>query len=155
MSNWHYASKVPTDPWRSAMTLPRELSLRDDRLIQTPIPHPEGFPEITFTTSNGSVKIYESADRYVEVGVRDKKLFVDTTNAWNELEAPTLQEIPIGDREIDIRVIIDRSSLEVFADAGAISVTNLVFVETALRTFEIIGDVKALKSQQLYREQQG
>ena len=87
--------------------------------------------------------------------MRDKKLFVDTTNAWNELEAPTLQEIPIGDREIDIRVIIDRGSLEVFADAGAISVTNLVFVETALRTFEIIGGVKALKSQQLYREQQG
>jgi fructan beta-fructosidase len=155
MSNWHYAAKIPTDPWRSAMTLPRELSLRDDRLIQTPIPHPEGFPEITFTTSNGSVKIYESADRYVEIGVRNKKLFVDTTNAWNELEAPTLQEIPIGNREIDIRVIIDRGSLEVFADAGAISVTNLVFVETALRTFETVGGVNGLKSQQLYREQQG
>lgn len=30
MSNWSYASEVPTDPWRGAMTLPREL-----RLIQT------------------------------------------------------------------------------------------------------------------------
>lgn len=27
MSNWAYAQKVPTDPWRSAMTNPRELSL--------------------------------------------------------------------------------------------------------------------------------
>lgn len=27
MSNWKYATKVPTAPWRSAMTLPRELSL--------------------------------------------------------------------------------------------------------------------------------
>lgn len=27
MSNWSYAQKVPTHPWRSAMTLPRELSL--------------------------------------------------------------------------------------------------------------------------------
>lgn len=28
MSNWQYASVVPTAPWRSAMTLPRELLLR-------------------------------------------------------------------------------------------------------------------------------
>ena len=27
MSNWQYAQKVPTDKWRSAMTLPRELFL--------------------------------------------------------------------------------------------------------------------------------
>jgi sucrose-6-phosphate hydrolase SacC (GH32 family) len=27
MSNWQYAVKVPTDLWRSAMTLPRELKL--------------------------------------------------------------------------------------------------------------------------------
>lgn len=28
MSNWLYAQKVPTDKWRSAMTLPRELELQ-------------------------------------------------------------------------------------------------------------------------------
>ncbi|MEL6925104.1 MAG: glycoside hydrolase family 32 protein, partial [Bacteroidota bacterium] len=28
MSNWHYAQVVPTDTWRSAMTLPRVLSLK-------------------------------------------------------------------------------------------------------------------------------
>jgi fructan beta-fructosidase len=28
MSNWDYAQVVPTTPWRSAMTLPRELGLR-------------------------------------------------------------------------------------------------------------------------------
>lgn len=28
MSNWLYAQKVPTEVWRSAMTLPRELSLK-------------------------------------------------------------------------------------------------------------------------------
>ena len=31
MSNWEYAQVVPTDPWRSAMTLPRELFLFSDR----------------------------------------------------------------------------------------------------------------------------
>lgn len=28
MSNWHYANEVPTERWRSAMTLPRTLTLR-------------------------------------------------------------------------------------------------------------------------------
>lgn len=27
MSNWEYAQQVPTDPWRSAMTVPRQLTL--------------------------------------------------------------------------------------------------------------------------------
>lgn len=41
MSNWDYAQKVPTEKWRSAMTLPRELSLKQTekglRLVQTPV----------------------------------------------------------------------------------------------------------------------
>ncbi|QIZ06659.1 glycoside hydrolase family 32 protein [Priestia megaterium] len=38
MSNWRYANQVPTEDWRSAMTLPRELSLTSSedgvRLVQ-------------------------------------------------------------------------------------------------------------------------
>jgi fructan beta-fructosidase len=41
MSNWRYANQVPTEEWRSAMTLPRELSLENTqdgiRLIQKPV----------------------------------------------------------------------------------------------------------------------
>ena len=40
MSNWEYANDVPTSPWRSAMSLPRELALRKTsdglRLVQEP-----------------------------------------------------------------------------------------------------------------------
>lgn len=40
MSNWEYAQDVPTWPWRSAMSLPRELALRATgegwRLVQQP-----------------------------------------------------------------------------------------------------------------------
>jgi fructan beta-fructosidase len=41
MSNWKYANQVPTETWRSAMTLPRSLSLSSTkegiRLVQTPV----------------------------------------------------------------------------------------------------------------------
>jgi fructan beta-fructosidase len=30
MSNWEYGNQVPTSPWRSAMTIPRELGLRQE-----------------------------------------------------------------------------------------------------------------------------
>jgi fructan beta-fructosidase len=41
MSNWRYANQVPTEAWRSVMTLPRELSLASTengiRLFQKPV----------------------------------------------------------------------------------------------------------------------
>jgi fructan beta-fructosidase len=41
MSNWQYANDVPTAPWRSAMSLPRELVVRKTpeglRLAQKPV----------------------------------------------------------------------------------------------------------------------
>lgn len=40
MNNWDYANKIPTSPWRSAMTIPRELGListeKGFQLIQKP-----------------------------------------------------------------------------------------------------------------------
>jgi len=42
MSNWEYANIVPTENWRSAMTLPRDLSLRNTpygfRVLSNPSP---------------------------------------------------------------------------------------------------------------------
>ncbi len=41
MSNWLYATKTPTEKWRSAMTLPRELTLKNTenglRIFQEPV----------------------------------------------------------------------------------------------------------------------
>jgi len=43
MSNWQYAGAVPTSPWRSATTVPRELHLREvnNRLFLTSTPAEE------------------------------------------------------------------------------------------------------------------
>ena len=146
MSNWEYAHTFPTQPWRGAMTLPRELSLHGDRIIQTPINHPNGFPEVSFTTSEGTIRICENNERYVEIGVRNQKLYLDTSRAWCDLDAPTLQEIAIEKGEIDIRVIVDRGSVEVFAVGGAIVLTNLVFLETALTSVQPLAGANNLKA---------
>ena len=47
MSNWDYATAVPTQGWRSSMTLPRELKLQKDngsfRLITSPVKELENY----------------------------------------------------------------------------------------------------------------
>ncbi len=155
MSNWEYARRVPTDPWRSAMTIPRELTLAGNTLVQTPIERPQGFPEVSFTTAAGGIRIHETRERFAEVGVRNGKICVDVTSAWNEIPAPLVQEIPAPSGEVDFRVIVDRGSIEVFAAGGTIVLTNLVFVDTSLHYVETISEVKNLKLQQLSREQPG
>lgn len=49
MSNWEYAEKVPTTPWRSAMTVPRALVLRNTpegwRIAQHPVTELESLRE--------------------------------------------------------------------------------------------------------------
>jgi fructan beta-fructosidase len=41
MSNWEYANDVPTSPWRSAMSIPRSLAVRDVdgrwQVVQAPV----------------------------------------------------------------------------------------------------------------------
>ena len=144
MSNWEYANKVPTDPWRSAMTLPRELSLEGDRLVQKVLPNKK-LPTIKFSTSGGTVRISESADSYIEVGLADGKIFMDATNTWYEDLKFHRQEIATDKKIVDFEIFIDRGSIELFADGGKVSITNLVFVETALSSVSTEGDILNLE----------
>lgn len=60
MSNWQYARDVPTDPWRSANTVPREFGLKDVNhellLTSTPVKELDKLDGQTTTLSNVAVK---------------------------------------------------------------------------------------------------
>jgi fructan beta-fructosidase len=144
MSNWDYAGKVPTDPWRSAMTLPRELSLEGDRLVQKVLPNKK-LPIVKFSTSGGTVRISESADRYIEVGLAGGKIFMDATNTWYEDLKFHRQEIATDKKIVDFEIYIDRGSIELFADGGKVAITDLLFVETALSTVSSTGELLNLE----------
>src|SRR4051812_11953788 len=68
MSNWQYANVVPTERWRSAMTVPRELSLQkigDKYYIQsTPVKELNAISESPKTTQNISVGDYSISDKH-------------------------------------------------------------------------------------------
>jgi fructan beta-fructosidase len=153
MSNWEYANKVPTDPWRSAMTLPRELSLEGDRLVQKVIPNKK-LPSVKFSTSGGTVRISESADCFVEVGLAGGKIFMDATNTWYEDLKFHRQEIATDGKIVDFEIYIDRGSIELFADGGKVSITNLVFVDTTLSSVQTFGEISALVVTKLFKSLQ-
>lgn len=148
MSNWEYAHTFPTQPWRGAMTLPRELTLDGDKVVQRVVSE-EGIPKISFSTTGGSIRISESEERFIEIGLREQKIFMDCTRAWSDQAVPLaeeflLQEIATDAEEVGFQIYIDRGSIELFADGGKVAITNLTFLELALTTVSSAGAIRNL-----------
>jgi fructan beta-fructosidase len=83
MSNWRYANQVPTREWRSAMTLPRELSLTATeagvRLIQKPVREIEAIRQRTeeykdLVLGFEATSSYKMAGNLMEIRVEFEKL---------------------------------------------------------------------------------
>lgn len=160
MDNWQYAAKLPTEPWRGQMTLPRKLSLRATangiRLIQTPIDAFAGLRterldltdsvdlpsrafQLTVTHDLGQAreigwKLLMKNDTYTTVGYNRRKgvLFVDRSHSGDSgfsKDFPARIEAPLRlpGSILSLNIIVDRSSIEVFADNGRVTMTNLLF----------------------------
>ncbi len=72
MSNWQYAQVVPTTEWRSAMTLPRKLTLNNTksgyRVLQTPVRELEQLRVQTLQLASGLIE--EPLDLLAEISER-------------------------------------------------------------------------------------
>ena len=133
MSNWLYARDIPTEIWRSSMTLPRTLKLAsvnsELRLISQPITPPGQSLNrflfdctedcsITYTTMTGNVEI--------RFNKTTKKFSIDRSSAWlvDVIEAP--QESPvINTPTAEVEIFFDHGSIELFLPALALSMTSL------------------------------
>lgn len=170
MSNWQYAAKVPTQPWRGQMTIPRHLALktvRDGiRLVQEPVEAVERLRGRPFQWTgedvveiNRALKAAAPAGRSFEleasvapgsaneVGWRllagdgsftlvgydtaRQELFVDRTHSGNiafSKDFPVRTSAVLDDADVlRLTILVDRSSLEVFAQGGRVAMTNLVY----------------------------
>ena len=151
MSNWQYAGRVPTSPWRGQMTIPRELALRTFpegvRLVQKPVsalsqlrgnpvkaPQTGSFEVRTGLQMDGAGKagwkLVGRDGSYTEIGydAAKQEVFVDRTHTL--LPARTSAPIPLTNRRLTFDILVDRNSIEVFAGEGRVAITNLVFADT-------------------------
>ncbi len=186
MSNWQYADKVPTSPWRGQMTLPRKLSLRMTtdgiRLFQQPVDnlaalrgmriplseqmrgtgHQFQFSSTVSMGTAGEVgwKVLAKGDILTSIGYDKQRrvLFVDRTHSGNvgfskDFPVRTAAPLKLNGNSLQLSVVLDRDSVEVFADDGRVTITNLVFAPADADSLEFYasGGKAALVSGSLWK----
>jgi fructan beta-fructosidase len=171
MNNWEYANCIPSSPWRSPMSLVREVSLRiidgNPRLIQTtagdfdalssarPSFTLEGMElsdctrvldgasgtvqriDITFTPGTAEdfgLILRGNGAHGTRIGIRPSRgtLHVDrrTSGRTDFHETfPSIDTAPIQmiDGSYKLTIYVDRCSVEVFAQEGQVTLTELIF----------------------------
>lgn len=114
MSNWAYAQAVPTSPWRSAMTLPRDLSLRrvDNRLILRSTLSPETARLVTGSKSPQDLTVMDSAE--VSTGIDLSSAMASAT-----FEAKDFAIKLFNDQGQKLMVGFDEAKNQFYIDRGA------------------------------------
>ncbi len=178
MNNWNYAGDVPCDPWRSAMTLPRELILKDYNgtplLTAAVVKELDGIAGEWQTATNGNVgalqayearvkvstlensviRLENSYGQYLEIEVNAgaRKFIAKRTSATGEVRFNNLFSIPsipapfnTDADEIELHIVADQSSVEIFSADGTVCMTNLVFPRETYNTISGVDNVEFRK----------
>ncbi|SDE05415.1 fructan beta-fructosidase [Mucilaginibacter pineti] len=169
MSNWQYANQVPTQAWRNAATIPRELRLKQSNqgIVLASAPVPELTKINRGVSVSKNVMVNKTLDLSTKVGKLKSQYVLKLSMA--QLKAYTLklsnkkgEELLIGYDAIknqyfidrtksgktdfqkdfsgrfmaprltaaknsDITIVVDKSSVELFADGGLTTMTAVYF----------------------------
>ena len=118
--------------------------------------------EIYTSASTGegkSTKIRVAGDdgKFFEFGydAESHSIFVDRTMAWNEIASSHIHSTPVSKdlKTIEMRAIVDRSSVEIFAADGRYVISDLLFLPGANRqvSFEISQGCQPPRSLEVHR----
>jgi len=147
MSNWDYAVALPGEPWKGAMTTPRHLSLvtRDGRpqLRVEPI-LPGGRPAASFVDAETmplpaaariDLRLHDrvalefacAGGQRVVVRCAPDEIVLDRSASLSEPQAfPSVERMAICGQSQELTLVIDSTSLEIYAADGLRTLTDLV-----------------------------
>ena len=150
MSNWQYANQVPTQQFRSANGLPRDLGLYsyngEDYVSVKPSPEvfaafekkpsgrlqPAAYIEVTNIKSNASIVLSNDKGERVTMVYDGKNTTFSmdrtesgVTDFHSDFKAKTVA--PANGVIKSMQIFIDRCSIEAFDTEGKVAMTNLVF----------------------------
>ncbi|GLW55075.1 glycoside hydrolase family 32 protein [Kitasatospora phosalacinea] len=175
MNNWQYGGNIPTSPWRSADSLPRELSLKTvdgaPQLVQVPVEELEqlrtgtvgtapatavaagadvplstqgALLDITATLRAGTaqdfgIKVHTGGGQETRIGydTTTQELYVDRTRSGDSSfggNFAAVHRAPLSldaDGKLQLRVVVDTSSVEVYAADGRVVMTDQIFPNPA------------------------
>lgn len=168
MSNWQYAQEVPTEKWRSAMTIPRELKLKKEsngfRIISKPVIELDKIvgkampiQQSEFALSDSSFVITVTGTDLTDFDLRlsneknetykfkitAEKLISDRTkagiNSFSEVFA-AVHNAPLGGvQPKKLQLFVDASSVEIFVNDGELVMTELLFPSKPFTTLKTKG----------------
>ena len=156
-SNWDYANHTPTHPWRSAMSLVREVTLirRADgrlRLAQRPVVPLEQSDLKVFELSvpcgpgdrNAVILSGGNAERLViTVDGDDRSITCDRTQSGAtafHADFPSVDwaPLPVGTANaLDLLIVVDAMIVEIYAGGGLVTLTEQVFPIEPLTTLHL------------------
>ena len=184
MSNWEYCQVVPTNKWRGAMTVPRELELvkidgqtyvaskpvselktlheskglKAGLALNSSIDLAEAYDlqsskfDLSFTIENKPFELKLSNDEgeYLLVGydLVNREFYIDRRKAGKTSFSDafgrrnTAKRIS-NDSNIEIRLLVDASSVELFTDDGEVVMTSLFFPNSDFTHLKISTESKA------------
>ena len=138
MSNWNYAMEVPTNRWRSSMTLVRELQLTQTdgsyRLASIPIKELDTYKRTIIDTANvrfkGTYLIYEGSNDVLSKSVIEVKLENQPSERYNfRLSNENGDTLDFGIDNVNAAFYIDRtnSGLKDFSEKFSNTVSKALF----------------------------
>ncbi|MEZ4842604.1 MAG: glycoside hydrolase family 32 protein [Flavobacteriaceae bacterium] len=190
MSNWLYAQEVPTETWRSSMTLPRELKLIFSNGTYKLLSSPTGklknlygqtivkkdivFKKKTVLLDSGNLDLSRLVidielkemkdDKYtftVEndkgnqlffgIDNKDKYIFIDRKKSgkidFSEAFSSKISRLPLDQNyeTINLKLVFDKTSLEIFLNGGEMAMTELFFPEVPYQTLSVESSNKDCK----------
>ncbi len=160
MSNWQYANNVPTKQFRSANSIPRDLGLFQDgeETYVSVVPSKEmlairgdklkkpaeaceivgdvkGSMELTLSNTKGE-KVVMTYDAQQQTFAMDR-----TQSGQGDFSEafPYVTTAPTHGAVKQLRLFIDRCSIEAFSSDGKMAMTNLVFPSEPYNTIKVKG----------------
>lgn len=146
MVGWHemwnkpYPTRDKSLGWVGSFTIPRELSLRDGDIIQTPIAaldkyaKPSGnrdatipkCADITAVFDGKGELIFQGNNGQIVIG-NDGGVYLDTINANNGNGCIRRTNASYGN--CSVRILLDESGVEVFVDGGKEAISSRMYID--------------------------
>ena len=157
LSNWLYANDEPTSPWRGLQSFPRSLRLRQTsgglRLVQEPVSELQRLRQSPIHLSNVSIEeankrlagfsgqsyelevdgasevhVLKDASEETVIGLKNA-VFIDRRKSGNVGFHKDFAKVHTADAPVNrrVRIFVDRSVIDVFANDGMTVLTERVF----------------------------
>jgi fructan beta-fructosidase len=173
MSNWLYAQVVPTLAWRSALTIPRELSLIDidGTLLVKSAPAKElnSLKQEAISVSGKETLLPSEAVEIVAEVENDENFQLTLSNELGEgiiiskemglvtidrsqagkasfhPDFAAAHSAPMSWKAKDLRIFLDAPSIELFVNDGELVMTSLLFPSSPWKKVEVLGGLDDVK----------